>query len=120
MKLKPLGYRVIVQALEEEGDHGEWHRPPRHAKEESPRRARSLAVGTAGSTRRPASARRSTSPRATKSFTAKYGGTGLKVDGEDLLVLRESDVLAKVESLGLSKENRTHGSQRTEVRLRGA
>ena len=29
---------------------------------------------------------------------SKYGGTEIKVDGEDLLVLRESDILAKVES----------------------
>ncbi|MBJ7331613.1 MAG: co-chaperone GroES, partial [Solirubrobacteraceae bacterium] len=29
---------------------------------------------------------------------SKYGGTEIKVDGEDLLVLRESDVLAKIES----------------------
>ena len=28
---------------------------------------------------------------------SKYGGTDIVVDGEDLLVLRESDVLAKVE-----------------------
>jgi chaperonin GroES len=27
---------------------------------------------------------------------SKYGGTEIKVDGDDLLVLRESDVLAKV------------------------
>jgi len=27
---------------------------------------------------------------------SKYGGTEIKVDGEELLVLRESDVLAKV------------------------
>ena len=29
---------------------------------------------------------------------SKYGGTEIKVDGEDLLVLRESDVLAVVQS----------------------
>ena len=29
---------------------------------------------------------------------SKYGGTEIKVDSEELLVLRESDVLAKVES----------------------
>ena len=29
---------------------------------------------------------------------SKYGGTEIQVDGEDLLVLRESDVLARVES----------------------
>ena len=28
---------------------------------------------------------------------SKYGGTEIKVDGDDLLVLRESDVLAKVQ-----------------------
>jgi chaperonin GroES len=27
---------------------------------------------------------------------SKYGGTEVSVDGEDLLILRESDVLAKV------------------------
>ena len=28
---------------------------------------------------------------------SKYGGTEIKVDGEELLVLRESDVLAKIQ-----------------------
>ena len=28
---------------------------------------------------------------------SKYGGTDIVIDGDDLLVLRESDVLAKVE-----------------------
>jgi chaperonin GroES len=27
---------------------------------------------------------------------SKYGGTEIKIDGEDYLILRESDVLAKV------------------------
>jgi chaperonin GroES len=26
---------------------------------------------------------------------AKYGGTEIKMDGEDLIILRESDILAK-------------------------
>ena len=30
---------------------------------------------------------------------SKYGGTEIKVDGEDFLILRESDVLAKVQVL---------------------
>ena len=33
-----------------------------------------------------------------KVLYSKYGGTEIKVEGEDLLVLRESDVLAKIES----------------------
>ena len=28
---------------------------------------------------------------------AKYGGTEIKIDGKDLLIMRESDILAKVE-----------------------
>ena len=31
-----------------------------------------------------------------KVIYSKYGGTEVKVDGEDLLILRESDILAKV------------------------
>ena len=38
------------------------------------------------------------SPRATDVLYSKYGGTEIKVYGEDLLVLRESEVLAIVES----------------------
>ena len=32
-----------------------------------------------------------------KVLFAKYGGTEFKLDGEDLLVLRESDILAVLE-----------------------
>ena len=43
-----------------------------------------------------ASASRSMSQKDDEVLYSKYGGTEIKIDGEDLLVLRESDVLAKV------------------------
>jgi hypothetical protein len=48
---------------------------------------------------------------------SKYGGTEITVDGDELLVLRESDVLAKVAShKDLGRRKQTHGSQGAEVR----
>jgi chaperonin GroES len=78
MKLKPLGDRVIVQALEEEETTASGIVLPDTAKEK-PQKGKVLAEGD-------------------EVLYSKYGGTEIKVDGEDLLVLRESDVLAKVES----------------------
>ena len=45
---------------------------------------------------RRASASRSTSSEGDEVLYSKYGGTEINVEGDDLLVLRESDVLAKV------------------------
>ena len=39
---------------------------------------------------------RSTSPRVTTIIFSKYGGTEIKLGTEEYLILRESDVLAKV------------------------
>ena len=96
LKLKPLGDRLIVRAIDEELTTASGLVLPDTAKEK-PQRGEVLAVGdgkleddgkripldvAAGDT----------------ILYSKYGGTEIKVDGEDLLVLRESDVLAKVEA----------------------
>ncbi len=96
MKLKPLGDRLIVRAIEEEETTPAgscFPTPPRRSR----RRARSLPQATASWTTT-ASASRWTSRQGDEVLYSKYGGTEIKVDGEDLLVLRESDVLARVES----------------------
>ena len=97
MKLKPLGDRVIVKALEEEETTASGIVLPDTAKEK-PQRGKVVAAGEGrwdedGEKRIPLDV-------ATGDIVlySKYGGTEIKVDGEDLLVLRESDVLAKVES----------------------
>ena len=96
MKLKPLGDRLIVRAVEEEETTASGIVLPDTAKEK-PQKGEVLAVGDGawdedGEKRIPLDV-------ATGDIVlySKYGGTEVKVDGEDLLVLRESDVLAKVE-----------------------
>jgi chaperonin GroES len=95
MKLKPLGDRLIVRAVEEEETTASGIVLPDTAKEK-PQKGEVIAVGDG--------ARDDDGERIPLDVAAgdtvlysKYGGTEVKVDGEDLLVLRESDVLAKVE-----------------------
>ena len=97
MKLKPLGDRLIVRAIEEEEKTASGLVLPDTAKEK-PQRGEVLAVGLGkfdedGEKRIPLDVAEGDTV-----LYSKYGGTEIKVDGEDLLVLRESDVLAKVES----------------------
>jgi chaperonin GroES len=97
MKLKPLGDRLIVQAIEEEQTTASGLVLPYTAKEK-PHMGKVLAVGDGkydedGEKRIPLDV-----AVGDEVLYSKYGGTEIKVDGEDLLVLRESDVLAKVES----------------------
>ena len=94
MKLKPLGDRLIVRAIDEEETTASGLVLPDTAKEK-PQKGEVLAVGDGAlddnGKRIPLDV--------TKGDTvlySKYGGTEIKIDGEELLVLRESDVLAKV------------------------
>ena len=97
MKLKPLGDRLIVRALEEETTTASGIVLPDTAKEK-PQRGEVIAAGDGrydedGEKRIPLDVQ-----AGDKVLYSKYGGTEIKVEGEDLLVLRESDVLAKIES----------------------
>jgi chaperonin GroES len=95
MNLKPLGDRVIVKAIEEEETTASGIVLPDTAKEK-PQKGKVVAVGDAawdedGEKRIPLDV-----AEGDEVLYSKYGGTEIKVDGDDLLVLRESDVLAKV------------------------
>ena len=95
MKLKPLGDRLIVRAVEEEETTASGLVLPDTAKEK-PQKGTVLAVGDGkwdedGEKRIPLDVAEGDTV-----LYSKYGGTEVEVEGEDLLVLRESDVLAKV------------------------
>ena len=95
MNLKPLGDRLIVHAIEEEETTASGIVLPDTAKEK-PQRGKVLAVGDGkwdedGEKRIPLDVTEGDTV-----LYSKYGGTEVEVEGEDLLVLRESDVLAKV------------------------
>jgi chaperonin GroES len=94
MKLKPLGDRLLVQPVEEEETTASGIVLPDTAKEK-PQKGKVLAVGDGkleDGKRIPLDV-----SKGDEVLYSKYGGTDITVDGEDLLVLRESDVLAKVE-----------------------
>ena len=93
MSLKPLGDRLIVKAIEEEETTASGIVLPDTAKEK-PQKGTVIAVGDGtyeDGERRPLDV-----AEGDEVLYSKYGGTEIKVDGDDVLVLRESDVLAKV------------------------
>ncbi|MDO9353961.1 MAG: co-chaperone GroES [Solirubrobacteraceae bacterium] len=97
LKLKPLGDRLVVKAVEEEQTTASGLVLPDTAKEK-PQKGEVVAAGEgrwdeAGTKRIPLDV-----SVGEHGLYSKYGGTEIKVDGEDLLVLRESDVLAIVEA----------------------
>jgi chaperonin GroES len=94
MKLKPLGDRLIVRALDEEETTASGLVLPDTAKEK-PQKGEVLAVGDGPI--EDGERRALDVSEGDTVLYSKYGGTEVKVDGEDLLVLRESDVLARVE-----------------------
>ena len=94
MKLKPLGDRLIVQAVDEEETTASGIVLPDTAKEK-PQKGKVVAVGDGAvkedGTRQPIDV-----SEGDEVLYSKYGGTEVTIDGDDLLVLRESDVLAKL------------------------
>jgi chaperonin GroES len=94
MKLKPLGDRLLVRPVEEEETTASGIVLPDTAKEK-PQKGKVLAVGDGkmeDGKRIPLDV-----SEGDEVLYSKYGGTEITVEGEDLLVLRESDVLAIVE-----------------------
>jgi chaperonin GroES len=94
MNLKPLGDRLIVRALDEDETTASGLVLPDTAKEK-PQKGEVLAVGD-GPKDEDGKRVALDVVKGDTVLYSKYGGTEIKVDGEDLLVLRESDVLAKV------------------------
>jgi chaperonin GroES len=95
MKLKPLGDRLIVKPVEEEETTASGIVLPDTAKEK-PQKGKVVAVGDGkwdedGEKRIPLDV-----SEGDEVLYSKYGGTEVTIEGDELLVLRESDVLAKV------------------------
>ncbi|MEJ7717307.1 MAG: co-chaperone GroES [Thermoleophilaceae bacterium] len=94
MNLKPLGDRLIVKVVEEEETTASGIVLPDTAKEK-PQRGKVLAVGDGkvgdDNERVPLDV-----SDGDEVLYSKYGGTEIVVEGEELLVLRENDVLARV------------------------
>jgi chaperonin GroES len=107
MDLQPLGDRLIVEVLDEEETTMSGIVLPDTAKEK-PQRGRVLAVGPGP---RDEDGKYITMEIAEgdEIIFSKYGGTEIKLGTDEVLILRESDVLAKVVS------TRAKGSKKREL-----
>jgi chaperonin GroES len=94
MNLQPLGDRLIVEVLEEEETTSSGIVLPDTAKEK-PQRGRVLAVGP-GERNDKGEINPLGVEVGEEIIFSKYGGTEIKVGADELLILRETDVLAKV------------------------
>jgi len=94
LNIRPLGERLLVEPIEREAQTSSGIILPETAKEK-PQQGRVLAAGpgrlTSSHKRLPMEV-----GKGDRILFAKYGGTGIKLEGEDLLILREGDVLALV------------------------
>ncbi len=93
MQIKPLADRVVVQVLEGEEKTKSGIVLPDTAKEK-PQQAKVLAVGP-GKYENGNLVPTTVKVGDTVVF-AKYAGTEIKIDGEEYLILRESDILATI------------------------
>lgn len=93
-KLNPLDDRVVVKRLEAEEKTSGGIILPDNAKEK-PQRGEVVAVGPGKLLDSGARATPDVAVGNTVLF-GKYSGTEVKVDGCELLIMRESDILAKI------------------------
>ena len=94
MKLQPLGDRIIVEVLEEEAQTASGIVLPDTA-QEKPQRGKVLSVGP-GPRDEDGEHIKMDVAEGDEVIFSKYGGTEIKVGADEVLILRESDILAKV------------------------
>jgi chaperonin GroES len=94
MKLRPLHDRVIVKRLEEERKTASGIVIP-DTVAEKPDQGEVLAVGN-GKVSEDGKVRALDVKVGDKVLFGKYSGQAVKVDGEELLVMREEDIMAVV------------------------
>ena len=94
MKIKPLGDRVVIKNMEAEETSKGGILLAGSAKEK-PQLAEVLAVGPGGNV----DGKEITMyiKAGQKVFYSKYAGTEVKYDGEEYIIVRQSDILAIVE-----------------------
>jgi len=91
VNVKPLGDRVLVKRLEEKETKKGGIIIPDSAKEK-PQEGEIVALGT-GKRDDDGKLVEFVVKKGDKVLISKYGGTEIKVDGEDYLIMREDDIL---------------------------
>jgi len=92
--IKPLGQRVLVKRLEAEAVSSGGIVLPDTA-QEKPQEAEVVSLGTGGKDEN-GNDITFTVKEGDKVLISKYGGTDVKVNGEDLLIINEGDILGVI------------------------
>ena len=95
MKIRPLNDRILVKRLEQEEKTAGGIIIPDSAKEK-PAEGRIVAVGN-GKLNEAGQRVALEVKGGDRVLFSKYGGTEVKLDGEDFLIMREDDILGIVE-----------------------
>lgn len=95
MKFRPLHDRVLVRRVEEATKTAGGIIIPDTAAEK-PQEGIIIAVGS-GAIKEDGSVRKLDVKKGNKVLFGKWGGTEVKVDGEDLLIMKESDIMGVIE-----------------------
>jgi len=102
MKFRPLHDRVLLRRVEQEGKTAGGIIIPDTAKEK-PMEAEVLAVGPGALNE--TGARVALDVKAgDRVLISKWAGTEIAVDGEELLVVKESDIMGVIDSASASKK----------------
>ena len=94
-KIRPLDDRVVVEPLEAEEKTAGGILLPDTAKEK-PQRGKVICGRPRQAARQRRARRRWPSQVGDEVLFGKYAGTEVKVDGKEVKILRESDILAKI------------------------
>ena len=108
MNLQPLGDRIIVEVLDEESTTASGIVLPDTA-QEKPQRGKVLAVGP-GPRDEDGEYISMDLEEGDEIIFSKYGGTEIKIGADEVLILRESDVLAKVVNEGSKGKRKLAGA----------
>ena len=92
MKLKPLSDRIVVKAHEAEEKTASGIILPDTAKEK-PQMGEILAIGP-GKMNDSGTINKMSLKKGDKVLYGKYSGTEVNIEGQELLIMRESDILA--------------------------
>lgn len=96
MKLRPLEDHIIVEAVEENSTHSSGIIIPDTVSKEKPQKGKVLAVGPGKINNEGGRMPMDIKVGDTVLFS-KYGPTEVKIEGKELLVLSQTDVLAVIE-----------------------
>ena len=105
MKVRPLQDRVLIKRLEDDTEKTKGGLYIPDSAKEKPQQGKVMAVGK-GRTNDEGKVIPLDVKAGDKILFGKYSGSEIKVDGEELLIMREDEVLAVIDEDGSTKKKK--------------